>query len=79
MLSREHNVVAVQFNGWNFGYIYDWVRGTTGLYTSDFKNEIELDGKIIHRNDWVIKNEDGSFEIMTNIEFQNKMDKEYYD
>lgn len=79
MLSREHNVVAVQFNGWNFGYIYDWVRGTTGLYTSDFKNEIELDGKIIHKNDWVIKNEDGSFEIMTNIEFQNKMDKEYYD
>lgn len=79
MFLGGHNVVAVQFNGWNFGYIYDWVRGTTGLYTSDFKNEIELDGKIIHKNDWVIKNEDGSFEIMTNIEFQNKMDKEYYD
>ena len=60
-------------------YIYDWVRGTTGLYTSDFKKEIDLDGRIIHKNDWVIKNEDGSFEIMTNIEFQNKMDKEYYD
>ena len=74
-----YNVIAVQFNGWNFGYIYDWVRGTTGLYTSDFKKEIDLDGRIIHKNDWVIKNEDGSFEIMTNIEFQNKMDKEYYD
>lgn len=70
-------VKAVQFNGWNFGYIYDWVRGTTGLYTSDFKEEIELDGRIIHRNDWVVKNDDGSFEIMTNTEFQNKIDKEY--
>lgn len=79
MMCMEHNVIAVQFNGWNFGYIYDWVRGTTGLYTSDFKKEIDLDGRIIHKNDWVIKNEDGSFEIMTNIEFQNKMDKEYYD
>lgn len=79
MMLMGHNVIAVQFNGWNFGYIYDWVRGTTGLYTSDFKKEIDLDGRIIHKNDWVIKNEDGSFEIMTNIEFQNKMDKEYYD
>lgn len=79
MFLGEHNVIAVQFNGWNFGYIYDWVRGTTGVYTSNFKEKIELDGRIIHRNDWVIKNEDGSFEIMTNIEFQNKMDKEYYD
>ena len=70
-------VKAVQFNGWNFGYIYDWVRGITGLYTSDFKEEIELDGRIIHRNDWVVKNDDGSFEIMTNTEFQNKIDKEY--
>lgn len=79
MMLMGHNVIAVQFNGWNFGYIYDWVRGTTGSYTSDFKEEIDLDDRIIHKNDWVIKNEDGSFEIMTNIEFQNKMDKEYYD
>ena len=73
----NNEVTAVQFNGWNFGYIYDWISGKTGLYTSDFKNEIEVNGITVHRNDWVVKNEDGSFEIMTNMEFQNKMDKEY--
>ena len=70
-------VKAVQFNGWNFGYIYDWISGKTGLYSACFKNEIEVNGITVHRNDWVVKNEDGTFEIMTNTEFQNKMDKEY--
>lgn len=68
---------AVQFNGWNFGYIYDWISGKTGLYPACFQNEMEVNGTTVHRNDWVVKNEDGSFEIMTNMEFQNKMDKEY--
>jgi hypothetical protein len=72
-------ITAVQFNGWNFGYIYDWISGMTGLYPACFQNEMEVNGTTVHRNDWVVKNEDGSFEIMTNIEFQNKMDKEYYD
>lgn len=70
------DIQAVQFNGWNFGYIFDWVRGTTGLYTSDFKNEIELDGKIIHRNDWVVKEEDGSFSILSNLEYRKRLDEE---
>jgi hypothetical protein len=68
---------AVQFNGGNFGYIYDWISGKTGLYPACFQNEMEVNGTTVHRNDWVVKNEDGSFEIMTNMEFQNKMDKEY--
>jgi hypothetical protein len=72
-------ITAVQFNGWNFGYIYDWISGKTGLYPACFQNEMEINGTTVHRNDWVIKNEDGSFEIMNNMEFQNKMDKEYYD
>lgn len=72
-------ITAVQFNGWNFGYIYDWISGKTGLYPACFQKEMEVNGTTVHRNDWVIKNEDGSFEIMTNMEFQNKMDKEYYD
>jgi hypothetical protein len=73
------NIMAVQFNGWNFGYIYDWTSGKQGLYTADFRDAIDLNGKTVHRNDWVVKNEDGTFTIMSNMEFQNKMDKEYYD
>ena len=69
------NIEAIQFNGWNFGAIYDWVQGGIGLYTSDFKNEIELNGEIVHRNDWVIKEEDSTFSIMSNFDFQERMDK----
>lgn len=56
--------------------IYDWVRGTTGLYTSDFKEEIELDGRTIHRNDWVVKEDDGSFSILSNLEYMKRLDEE---
>ena len=69
-------VKAIQFNGWNFGAIYDWVSGKQGLYTSDFKNEIEINGNIVHRNDWVVKEEDGTFNIMSNFEFEEKLEKE---
>jgi hypothetical protein len=72
---KFENIEAIQFNGWNFGAIYDWVQGTQGLYTSDFKNEIELNNEIVHRNDWVVKEEDGSFSIMSNFDFQERMDK----
>jgi hypothetical protein len=68
-------VVAIQFNGWNFGAIYDWVQDIQGLYTADFKNEIELNGEIVHRNDWVVKEEDGTFNVMSNFDFQERMDK----
>ena len=69
------NVKAIQFNGWNFGAIYDWVSGKQGIYTADFKNSIELNDSIVHKNDWVVKNEDGSFSIMSNSEFEELMDK----
>ena len=35
---------------------------------------MDVNGITVHRNDWVVKNDDGSFEIMTNMEFQIKMD-----
>lgn len=69
------NVKAIQFNGWNFGAIYDWVSGKQGIYTADFKNSIELNDSIVHKNDWVVKNEDGTFSIMSNYEFEELMDK----
>ena len=69
------NAKAIQFNGWNFGAIYDWVSGKQGIYTADFKNSIELNDSIVHKNDWVVKNEDGSFSIMSNSEFEELMDK----
>lgn len=69
------NVKAIQFNGWNFGAVYDWVSGKQGIYTADFKNSIELNDSIVHKNDWVVKNEDGSFSIMSNFEFEELMDK----
>jgi hypothetical protein len=68
-------VKAIQFNGWNFGAIYDWVQGKQGLYTSDFKDEIELNDKKVHKNDWVVKNDDGEFSIMSNFEFEELLDK----
>lgn len=73
--SRFENVKAIQFNGWNFGAIYDWVSGKQGLYTADFKNSIELNNSIVHKNDWVVKNDDDSFSIMSNSEFEELMDK----
>ena len=71
------NIMAVQFNGQNFGYIYDWVRGVRGVYTADFKESIEVNGETMHRNDWIVKNDDGSFKIISNLEFQNRLDEEY--
>lgn len=44
-------ITAVQFNGWNFGYIYDWISGKTGLYPACFQNEMEVNGTTVHRHD----------------------------
>ena len=70
------NVKAIQFIGGKFGAIYDCVRDRVGLYTSDFKNEIELNGETVRKNDWVVKNEDGTFSVMSNYEFEEKLEKE---
>lgn len=72
----EKNVKAIQFNGWNFGAIYDWVSGKQGLYTSDFKSSIELNNTTVYKNDWVVKNDDGTFNVMSNLEFEELIDKE---
>ena len=69
------NTFSIQFNGWNFGDIIDWVHGVQGLYTADFRDEFVLNGETVHRNDWVVKEEDGSFSIMSNFDFQERMDK----
>lgn len=70
------NVKAIQFNGWNFGAIYDWVLYGRGVYTADFIETMELNGETVHKNDWVVKNEDGTFSIMSNFEFEEKLEKE---
>ena len=69
------NAKAIQFNGWNFGAIYDWVSGKQGIYTADFKKSIELNDLIVHKNDWVVKNDDGTFNVMSNLEFEELIDK----
>lgn len=69
------NVTAIQFNGWNFGAIYDWVRNVRGVYTADFKEIMKLDNETVHKNDWVVKNDDGTFSIMSNYEFEEKLEK----
>ena len=73
--STFENVKAIQFNGWNFGAIYDWVRNVRGVYTADFKEIMKLDNETVRKNDWVVKNEDGSFSIMSNSEFEELMYK----
>lgn len=70
-------IMAVKFNGWNFGFIYDWTSGKQGIYTADFRDVIEVNGETMHRNDWIVKNEDGTFTIMSNLDFQNRLDEEY--
>ena len=47
------NVKAIQFNGWNFGAIYDWVQNVRGVYTADFKEIMKLDNETVRKNDWV--------------------------
>lgn len=67
---------AIQFNGWNFGHIYDWLSGKIGLYPACFENKMEFkDGRIAYINDWVVKNGDGTFAIMSNTEFQETIKK----
>ena len=73
---HEENVKAIQFNGWNFGMIYDWVSGKQGLYTSDFKSSIELNNTTVHKNDWVVKNDDDTFSVLSNLEFEELNVKE---
>ncbi len=69
------NTKAIQFNGWNFACISEWIEGGDKNYSDFFKNEIQIYDMMLRRNDWVVKNEDGSFSIMSNSEFEELMDK----
>lgn len=72
---KNDNVFAIQFNGWNYGAINDWVYNERGLYPAAFKPEFELGSKTVHKNDWVVKEDSGCFSVMSNLEFQERMDK----
>ena len=65
-------VSAMQFNGWNYGHLCDWVNNCTSVYPANYLEECVIAGCLIKRNDWVVKINDEEFVIMTNSEFQNK-------
>lgn len=65
-------VEAMQFNGWNYGHLYDWMYGRKGTYPADYTEDCVIANCLIKRNDWVVKVKDKEFVVMTNTEFQNK-------
>ena len=65
-------ISAMQFNGWNYGHLCDWVNNCKGIYTADYLEDCVIAGCLIKRNDWVVKINDKEFVVMTNTEFQNK-------
>lgn len=64
-------VSAMQFNGWNYGHLCDWVYNCKGTYLADYLEDCAIAGCLIKRNDWVVKINDKEFVVMTNSEFQN--------
>lgn len=65
-------IEAIQFNGWNYGHLYDWIYNCKGTYQADYLEDCVIAGCPIKRNDWVMKIKDNVFDVMTNSEFQNK-------
>ena len=37
---------------------------------------MKLDNETVRKNDWVVKNENGTFSVMSNYEFEEKLEKE---
>lgn len=76
-INHLNDIEAIQFNGWNFGHIYDWMSGRCGIYPACYKTEMNIliDGeyKTACINDWIVKNDDGTFSIVTNMELQNNL------
>ena len=62
---RPVEIEAIQFNGWNFGEIYDWMFDINGIYPSYFQviMTIEtLEGIMIANvGDYIIKGVNGEF------------------
>lgn len=75
-MDAAHNtptlISAMQFNGWNYGHLCDWVNNCKGTYSADYLEDCVIAGCLITRNDWVVKINDKEFVVMTNSEFQNK-------
>lgn len=67
MKYRKKPVVieAIQFNGWNFGEIMDWMLDITGIYPSCFKETMTiqtLEGDMVASiGDYIIKGVKGEF------------------
>lgn len=69
------NCTGIQFNGWNFAHICDWILNQNGTYPAEYFEEISINSHKIKRNDWILKNKDGSFIIITDLEHQNLIEK----
>ena len=65
-------IEAMQFNGWNYGHLCDWVYGRKDTYPANYDEDCVIAGCLVKRNDWVVKVKDKEFVVMTNNEFQNK-------
>lgn len=65
-------VSAMQFNGWNYGHLCDWINNCKGTYQADYLEDCVIAKCLIKHNDWVVKINDNEFVVMTNSEFQNK-------
>ena len=58
-------IEAIQFNGWNFGEIYDWMFGFKGVHPSCYKEIMTiktLEGDMTANvDDYIIKGVKGEF------------------
>ena len=67
-----NNIEAMQFNGWNYGHLCDWVNNCKGIYPANYEEDCVIGKCLVKRNDWVVKTNDKEFIVMTNTEFQDK-------
>lgn len=62
---RPVEIEAIQFNGWNFGEINDWMLDINGIYPSYFKETMAietLEGTMTANvGDYIIKGVNGEF------------------
>lgn len=69
------NSNGIQFNGWNFAHICDWMLDQEGTYPAQYFEEININGLKVKRHDWIIKQDNGSFILMTNEEHKDWVNK----
>ena len=71
------NCEGIQFNGWNFAHICDWMLDTSEKYYAEYFDEIYINGNKVKRHDWIVKNDNGTFTIMTNNEYLDWITSKY--